>query len=57
MASKNKKCKAKNSYLLKGNEGAKIRKCKRIAYFAKWQRVENKKIAAMGDNIERANSF
>ena len=57
MASKNKKCKAKNSYLLKGNEGAKIRKCKRIAYFAKWQRVENKKIAAMGDHIERANSF
>lgn len=46
MASENKKRKAKNSYIWKGNEGAKIRKCKKIAYFAKWQRAENKKIAA-----------
>lgn len=43
MTSENKKRKSKNSYLLKGNEGAKIRKDKRIAYFAKWQRIENKK--------------
>ena len=38
MASENKKRKAKNSYLKNGNEGAKIHKMKRIAYYSKWQR-------------------
>lgn len=47
MASENKKRKGKNSYLWKGNECAKIRKDKRIAYFAKWQRIENKKICEL----------
>ena len=47
MASENKKRKGKNSYLWKWNEGAKIRKDKRIAYFAKWQRIENKKICEL----------
>lgn len=55
MASENKKRKAKNSYLLKGNEGAKIRKGKRIAYFAKWQRVENKKSAVEGQDCRQSS--
>lgn len=41
--SENKKRKAKNSYLARGNEGAKMYKEKRIAYYAKFQRVENKR--------------
>lgn len=38
MASKNKKRKAKNSYLHNGNEAQKIHKLKRIAYYIKADR-------------------
>lgn len=38
MASENKKRKAKNSYLLNGNEAQKIKKMKRVAYYIKADR-------------------
>lgn len=43
MASQNKKKKAKNSYLYNGNEAQKIQKMKRIAYYTKADRANNKK--------------
>ena len=43
MASKNKKNKARNSYLHNGNEAQHIRKLKRIAYYTKADRVRAKK--------------
>ena len=42
--SETKKRKAKNSYLIGGNEAAKIKKMKRTAYYSKFQRAENKQI-------------
>jgi len=38
MASESKKRKAKNSYLLNGNEAQKIKKMKRVAYYIKTDR-------------------
>ncbi len=43
MASQNKKNKAKNSYLLNGNEAQHIYKLKRIAYYIKADRARTKK--------------
>ena len=43
MASKNKKRKAKNSYLLGGCEKQHIYKMKRIAYYTKADRARSKK--------------
>lgn len=41
MASVNKKKKAKNSHLYKGNENQKVHKLKRIAYFIKADRKKD----------------
>ncbi len=43
MASQNKKRKAKNSFIMNGNEGSKFRKLKRIAYYIKADRLDAKK--------------
>ena len=43
MASQNKKNKARNSFLLNGNENQKIHRMKRIAYYIKAERVDAKK--------------
>ena len=40
--SKNKKNKAKNSYLFNGNEYQKVHKLKRVAYFTKADRISVK---------------
>lgn len=44
MASKNKKNKVRNSYIDKGAEKNKGIKCKRLMYYTKADRQENKKI-------------
>ena len=49
MSSQNKKRKAKNSYLHNGNEAQKIKKLKRIAYYIKADRQENKKVKESED--------
>ena len=43
MASQNKKRKAKNSFIMNGNEGSKFRKLKRIAYYIKADRLDAKR--------------
>lgn len=47
MASENKKKKAKNSYMINGGEKIKEGHMKRIFYFTKAQRNQNKKISAI----------
>lgn len=54
MASENKKKKAKNSYLMNGQEAQKTHKLKRIAYYIKADRKANKDMCVICNEKQAA---